>query len=255
MPAADSFAAQARAAAAAVSFLTRVPVGSRLAAGGDDVGRGAVAFPLVGAGIGAAVGAAAAGLAHLLPALAAGGLALALGAALTGAIHLDALADTADALAARSRDRALEIMRDHAIGAYGGTALALDLIVKAAALGALAGHVRVIWYAAAAGGLARAAPVALAATLPNARTNGSGAAFSAGVSSWSATGASLLAAGLAVALLRTDGAALTAVAAMLVVVLAVFFNRWLGGVTGDTLGAAAEITETLALTTAAALVG
>ena len=48
---------------------------------GDDVARGGAAFPLVGAAIGAAVGGTAAGLVHVLPALAAAGIALAVGAA------------------------------------------------------------------------------------------------------------------------------------------------------------------------------
>src|SRR5262245_19528103 len=132
MPAAEA----ARGAAAAVAFLTRIPVGRRVALDGDDVARGSVLFPVVGAAIGAAVGATAAGLAHVLPALVAAGLALALGAALTGALHLDGLADTADALGARGR--ALEAMRDHATGAFGTVALVLDLLVKAGAVAALA---------------------------------------------------------------------------------------------------------------------
>ena len=41
-----------RAVAAAIAFLTRIPVG-RLVLGADDVARGAALFPLVGAGIGA----------------------------------------------------------------------------------------------------------------------------------------------------------------------------------------------------------
>ena len=44
-----------RAAAAAVTFLTRIPVG-RLVLDAGDVGRGAALFPAVGAGIGALVG-------------------------------------------------------------------------------------------------------------------------------------------------------------------------------------------------------
>src|SRR5205823_452731 len=115
-------------------------------------------FPLVGAALGAAVGGAAYGLARIMPSLAAAGIALALGALLTGALHLDGLADTADALGARSREGALAIMRDHAIGTYGATALVLDLVVKTAALAALAGRSRVVLEALAAGALSRATP-------------------------------------------------------------------------------------------------
>lgn len=46
-----------RAVAAAVSFLTVLPVARRVALDGADVARGSVLFPLVGAGIGALSGA------------------------------------------------------------------------------------------------------------------------------------------------------------------------------------------------------
>src|SRR3954465_10897282 len=94
-----------RAAAAAIAFLTRLPVGRLVDLDGDDVGRGAPLFPLVGAALGAAV----AGLAILLngplPALPSAAVAVAVGTLLTGALHLDALADTADALGGDSRER------------------------------------------------------------------------------------------------------------------------------------------------------
>src|SRR5581483_2417227 len=98
-----------RAAAAAVAFLTRIPVSLPLTAA--DVARGAVLFPVVGAGIGAAVGGTADALARPLTPTLAAVLGVALGSALTGALHLDGLADTADALGATTRERALEIMR------------------------------------------------------------------------------------------------------------------------------------------------
>ena len=64
-------AASLRAAAAAVTFLTRVPLGRKVALDGADVARGALLFPLVGAGVGALSGAVAV-IAHpRLPALAA----------------------------------------------------------------------------------------------------------------------------------------------------------------------------------------
>ena len=57
---------------------------------------------------------------------------------LTGALHLDGLADTADALGACDRERALEIMRDSRTGSFGAAAIALAVLVEAAALGGLA---------------------------------------------------------------------------------------------------------------------
>ena len=52
-------------------------------------------------------------------------------AVVTGAVHLDGLADTADALGAgRDRVRTLEILRDSRIGAFGALALFFVLVLK-----------------------------------------------------------------------------------------------------------------------------
>ncbi len=250
MPGADTL----RAGAGAIAFLTRLPVGRVVTLDGADVARGAVAFPLVGAGIGAAVGGTAAGLVHVLPPLAAAGIALAAGAALTGALHLDALADTADALTAQ-RERALAIMRDHAIGTYGAVALALDLLIKAAVLAALAANGNALRYAVAAAALGRAAPVVLASALPSVRSEGSGAFLAGRVSPLAALSTGLVAIAIAAAAAGVHGFELAACAGATVVAAGLLFARWLGGATGDTLGATAEVAETLALVTAAALTG
>jgi adenosylcobinamide-GDP ribazoletransferase len=233
----------ARVLPAAVAFLTRVPLGG----GTYDVGAGAALFPVVGAGIGAAVGGTAYGLARVLPALAAAGVALAVGALLTGALHLDGLADSADALGARSREAALAIMRDHAIGSYGAAALVLDLLVKAAALAALAGRARVVLEAVAAGALSRTVPVVLALALPSVRSEGAGASFHVG------RGATAVAVVLAAALAIPAGALLIVVAAASLLLLGAWSQRRFGGRTGDTLGAAVELSETAVLAAAAAL--
>lgn len=244
-----------RGAAAALAFLTRVPVGRRLALDGEDVRRAGPAFPLVGAGLGAVVGGIAASLAGPLSPPLAAALALAAGTLLTGALHLDALADTADALAARSREQALEIMRDHALGAYGAVAIALDLLVKAAALAALARDGNALSFAIAAGALSRAVPVPLAAALPYARP-GEGLARSLTGSAWARAAAAAAAATLIAALVTGfDGLFLLACAIVLVVSLGVAFARWLGGVSGDALGAAVELTELAMLVVGVALAG
>jgi adenosylcobinamide-GDP ribazoletransferase len=228
---------------AAVAFLTRIPVGGA----SFEIGAGAALFPVVGAGVGAAAGGTAYGLARVVPPLVAAGAALAVGVLLTGALHLDGLADTADALGVRSREAALAIMRDHAIGTYGTVALVLDLLVKGGALAALAGRSDVVLEALAAGALSRAVPVVLGLVLPDLREEGAGAMFR--VSPSAAAVAVVLAAALAV----PAGALLIAVAAAAALVLGVWLRRWLGGRTGDTLGAATELVETVVLAAAAAL--
>jgi adenosylcobinamide-GDP ribazoletransferase len=278
--------AELHGALAAVCFLTRLPLGHWTALDGQDVARAGVAFPFVGAGIGATVGALAGALAGRLSALLAVVVALGAGTLLTGALHLDALADTADALGARGRERALEIMRDSTIGAFGAVAIALDLLVKAAALSALVGHDRVVRFAVAAGAVSRTVPVVLAAWQPYARGEGGTGAVAPreggmGVATGS-TGVALGRTGVAsggtgVALARTgwpraaiaaalgmgiaavvaglDGLAVGGCAAVVGLGLGLAYRRWLGGVTGDALGAAVELSETVALVAAVALVG
>lgn len=244
-----------RAIPAAVAFLTRIPVGRWVAFDGDDVTRAGPVFPLVGAAIGGVVGATALGLSGPLSPFVAVALALAVETVLTGALHVDALADTADALGARSREQALAIMRDHAIGSYGAVAIGLDLLIKAGALTMLAGEGHVVGFMVAAGALSRMTPVVLAAALPYARRGeGAGASLTRGgcLRAALAAATALL---IAFAATGDDGMIVAALAAMTVLFLGLGFRHWLAGVTGDALGAAVEVSELAVLVAAAALVG
>jgi adenosylcobinamide-GDP ribazoletransferase len=234
-------------ALAAVSFLTRVPVGRRVEA--TDVARGALFFPVVGAAIGGAT-AGIALLAHLaLSPLLAAALGVAAATLLTGALHLDALADTADALGGATRERRLEIMRDSRLGSFGAAALVLDVLIKLAAIAQLVTAGKALVALVAAGALSRGASVGVAGRLPYARASGTGGVLG-GASSWTAM---FVACAIAVGAFRLDGAIVLGCVAALVVALALAYRRWLGGVTGDTLGAAIELSETLALVVSAAL--
>jgi adenosylcobinamide-GDP ribazoletransferase len=247
-------AASVRAAAAAVAFLTRIPVGRIVAVERKDVERGGIVFPAVGACLGAVAALAAVGLHERLSATLSAALGVALVVALTGAFHVDALADTVDGLGAVSRERALEIMRDSRIGGFGATAIALDLVVRTAALAQLLDGPHAVASFVAAGALARAAALALAATLAYAQPEpGRGSVFASGLPRATATGAVLLAAAIAVGVRGLDGAVLVGAAVGLTVLLGLAFRSWLGGVTGDALGATTEATETLTLVAAAAL--
>src|SRR5262249_16332787 len=145
---------------------------------------------------------------------------------------------------ARPREAALAIMRDHAIGTYGTVALVLDLLVKAAALAALAGRSRVVLEALAAGALSRAGPVVLGLLLPARRREGAGAVFVV------TPAAAVVAVVLAGALAVPADPLLIAVAAAAAIVIGAWLRRWLGGRTGDTLGAATELVETTVLAAA-----
>ena len=167
--------------------------------------------------------------------------------ALTGAFHLDGLADTLDATGAMARERSLEIMRDSRIGSFGTAGLALALLVSVAVIAQLVAGGGVLGSMVAAGAVSRGAAVGLAGIVPYARPEGGVLTGRLGL--WGVP----VAAAIAVAALRLDGLVVLAAAAAVAVVLGLVFRAWLGGVTGDTLGAASETTELVALVVAAAL--
>jgi adenosylcobinamide-GDP ribazoletransferase len=235
---------------AAIAFLTRVPLGRLARVEADDVGRGAWLFPLVGGAVGGACGLLADVTATWLPALAAGALAVGLAALLTGALHLDALADTADALGGTTCERALEIMRDHAIGAFGATALIVVCVLDAALLGTLAQTDDAALVGLAAGAAGRAAMLPQGLVLPYARAGEGQGRVLAGVSAVT-VGAGLVLAGLLALPAGSAGLWGAGAAALAAVAVSLLARRRFGGVTGDVLGATAKLAETAALTAAA----
>jgi adenosylcobinamide-GDP ribazoletransferase len=246
-------AASLRAVAGALSFLTIVPVGRIVALDARDVARGTLFFPLVGAGVGALTGGVASVLHPWLPAFTAAGVAVAVAVLFTGAMHVDALADTFDATGGRSRERALEIMRDSRLGTFGASALALDLLLKVGAVAALLGRGGAVPALIAAGALSRAASPPLAALLSYPHAGQGPGSVLTRVSRSAAAAAVLLGVSISVLAVKSDAAWLAAAAAVLVIGLGLVYSRWLGGATGDCLGAATEMCETVVLVLAAGL--
>jgi len=238
-----------RAVAGAAGFLTLLPLGRRLEIARGDVARGAWSFPLVGAVLGAAVAGVAIAAHLVLPPLAAAALAGAFGLVATGALHLDGLADSADGLGGRSPERALEIMRDHAVGAYGAAAITLDLTLRVVLLGALLEHGEALAALVVAGAVSRAAVLPLARWLPYARTEpGPGAALSGRLSRERVVAGIAIATALSLTVVGLDGLAVIAFSVPVVLAIGLMTRRRLNGVTGDVLGATVELVELTALT-------
>ncbi len=238
--------------AVAAGFLTRLPLGRRAPAGPDVLLRAAPLFPLVGAALGAAVAGVAVAALLGLPPLAAGALAVSFELAVTGALHADGLADSADGLGGHDRERSLEIMRDHSLGAYGACALGIDLLLKATALGALAERDAILAVVAAAA-LSRAVALPLAAALPYARPGAGTGRLLAGASPVPAALGVALALAVALAAVGLDALVLALVVSAVAAAVALLARRRLGGITGDVLGAAIELSSTAALLAAVAL--
>jgi len=122
----------------AVGFFTRIPVPNFPDFNTDDLNFSAKYFPLVGVVVGA-VGAGAFTLgAKLLPDSVAILFSMAMTIYITGAFHEDGLADSADGLGgAWDKERILTIMQDSRLGTYGAVALFLMLFAKFQVLNSL----------------------------------------------------------------------------------------------------------------------
>jgi adenosylcobinamide-GDP ribazoletransferase len=212
--------------------------------------------PVVGAGIGLILGGALVGLRSLgTPALVSGVTVVALAALLTRALHLDGLADTADALGSyRTGADALEIMKRPDIGPFGVVALVLILLLDSSAIAATAGRSSVqlllldLVVAAATGRLA--VTWACRAGVPAARPDGLGALVAGTVGRPTlaiATGAMLALSIAAVPGRPWQGPAAVAAALSATLLLTHQAVRRFGGITGDVLGAAGELATAVVL--------
>ena len=193
------------------------------------------------------------GLARIgVPALVAALLVLAATALATRGMHLDGLADTADGLGCYGPpERALAVMRDGGAGPFAVVTLVLVLGLQAAALARLAAEPG-RWPAVVVAVLAGRCAFAWCCRrgVPAARPDGLGALV-AGTQPWFAgvLGAVAVAAAsvAAVPARPWQGPLGVLLAAALVVLLAAHTRRRFGGVTGDVLGAAAELASTAVL--------
>jgi len=239
----------------ALQFFTRVPVTGRLAQWVGFSPRmlqdSAAHFPAVGYLVGAVGAAVFAGALAWWPPAVAAVLSTIATVLLTGAFHEDGLADVADGLGGSpDRERALEIMRDSRIGAFGAIALVLALALKLALLTALAvqGAAPAAIGIVAAHVLSRLAPLAAMRALPYVGGEGGKAKPMAERVSGGALGIAVLwslpvvaAAGWVHGPART--VALLAVAAMATWLLGRWFRARLRGFTGDGLGATQQVCE------------
>ncbi|HBX54927.1 adenosylcobinamide-GDP ribazoletransferase [Pseudomonas sp. UBA2684] len=226
----------------AVQFLTRLPISLAGLPTPVQIGRSQLWYPLVGLLLGLLLVAVQA-LLDATPVLLQAALLLALWVGLSGGLHLDGLADSADAWVGGFGDRehTLAIMQDPRSGPIAVVVLVLLLLLKFAALVALldAGHG--LWLLLAPW-LARGLLPLLFLTTPYVRAGGLGQALAEHVPRrplpWV-----LASHAAAVLLFGWPGVLALLVAAGLFVYLRRMMLNRLGGSTGDTAGALLELVE------------
>lgn len=232
----------------ALQFLTRIPVQSSVQWQGPVMGRSVLYYPLVGLLTGLILVL----LFNLLAQqslLLAAAIVLAVWVLITGGLHLDGLADSADAWAGGlgNKERTLEIMKDPRSGALAIVILVLALLVKFSAI--VAALELNQWQALLiAPILGRSAVVLLFLTTPYVRDQGLGSDMAKYLSVRAAWLVLLVVVGFVVFISGLQLSVLVIATAM--------FMFWLlrrmmllriGGMTGDTAGALIELMEVLVL--------
>ncbi|MGL4858605.1 MAG: adenosylcobinamide-GDP ribazoletransferase [Enterobacteriaceae bacterium] len=234
----------------ALQFLTTIPVPLKTPGTAQQFARSSLYYPLVGILLGSLLWAGSL-LITPLPLVLQSALLLTFWVALTGALHLDGLADTADAWIGGlgDKERTLAIMKDPCCGPVAVVSIMLLLLLKFAALYALLQHqlgsllLLVPW-------ISRCQLPLLWLTAPYIRDGGAGVALQdylpRKVAPW------VILVSLLPMLLFGWTGGLVIVSGMLCFILfRGLFMRRLGGFTGDMAGTMLELTECIILLTLA----
>lgn len=234
--------------AAAIRFLTIIPVPGDGEKDGSFFGGALFYFTITGIIIGAGGALFSYLLAGLLPPLVAAVILTIFLSVVSGFLHLDGLADSFDGLlSARPAHQCLEIMRDSRVGVMGAAAIAAVFLLKAATIFSI-DHQELIVAMLIVPAAGRTSIVAMMLILPYARkNNGLGELFYTGVNRWAAI-VSFLVLGALTLLFSPSRFFLI----FFVLILTVGIFSWIcktkmGGATGDTLGAVCELSETTIL--------
>jgi adenosylcobinamide-GDP ribazoletransferase len=166
-------------------------------------------------------------------------------AAITGGLHLDGLADTADGFFShKNKSRILEIMRDSRMGPMGGITLIFCLLFKVFGISGI--DIRIAWpILLVAPAISRFSLVAGLIFMKNVRGS-----ESLGTHLYQKGNFKLLVMGLIpVVILFTWNFSIAififGIALATISFALIYFHKRIDGVTGDTLGALSEITETI----------
>jgi adenosylcobinamide-GDP ribazoletransferase len=232
----------------ALSFLTILPAGRGKLPGQRELARSMAFFPLVGLVIGGFLALAYYLLSSFLPKTLAIWLTIGFLAFLTRGLHLDGFADTMDGLACGgSREKILEVMRDSRIGAFGVISLVFLIGAQYFALDHLSGHslsgpliLMVV--------LGKASMVLVCYRSPYARSgNGLAKPFTENLGRREIAISSILTIGISWVSTGLRGWVVFLGVCLFSLVYRRLVIRRLGGITGDVLGAANELSEILSL--------
>jgi adenosylcobinamide-GDP ribazoletransferase len=232
----------------ALQFLTRIPVKFREIPTDEQTAKSLLAYPLIGVGIGAVLVIAYLALQDT-SALLRSALILTLWVGITGALHLDGLADSADALVGGfgDKNKTLAIMKDPNCGPVGVVVLILILLLKFSVLFSLSEQNLVLLLLAPA--IARTTILWSFLNIPYVRQGGLGQSFSDFIAYKKTAQWLVVYALLLLFFLNGLGLVLLLATVITLYLLKSIQVARIEGMTGDTLGAQVEIIEVIILIT------
>ncbi len=166
---------------------------------------------------------------------------------LTGGIHLDGLADTADAfLSRKNKEGMLEIMRDSHIGVMGVLSLISIILLKISFLSSISTLSKIVSLILMCA-LSRWSLVLAIFLFPYARQEGKARVFIEGINLKIFSFATVITLVIAVATWGLKGLFVLLLVAICAYLAGKFIKRKINGITGDTLGALCELNELIVL--------
>jgi adenosylcobinamide-GDP ribazoletransferase len=238
----------------ALSFLTLFTTPDKYKSEPGDLAESVYYFMVVGVAIGGAIALIDTALLSNLPVWVSAVITVILMSAVSGGLHMDGLADSADAfLSGAGKERALEIMKDSACGPMGAYTILSVFMLKVASIASMAPDAR--WMAIVVAPLAgRCAMVAALSVMAYVRkSDGLGTAFDPGQNRAGLKWAAIVLYGACLVVFGSSGFWVATGATGVAILFMRYCNKKLGGMTGDTYGALCEITEAAALIVASAL--
>lgn len=230
-----------------LTFLTRIPIRINFTFGEEDFGKTLRYFPIAGMVIGSLVslGMYIFGMiAYELGAI----IGVFLGIMLTGGLHLDGVMDTADGVfSARSKEKMLEIMKDSRVGAHGVTAGIILILFKFVVYQIVLKQDNFIWFIIMSFILSRWVLVFVTLNFEGARKEGIAQIFI----KYKRPGDFFVASMFTLMPVIVFAKWISLIPVFITIIIIWLISRYLvnllGGLTGDTYGAMAEMSEVLFL--------
>ena len=226
----------------ALQFLTRIPVQLKQQVTEKQIAESLLFYPFVGLLIGLVLYISNFMLSDTNDMLCAV-IVLIIWVLITGALHLDGLADSADALVGGfgDKDKTLAIMKDPYCGPVGVVSIVLVLLLKFVVIYSLTPELNVLLILSPC--LARASVLWSFLTTPYVRGNGLGSAMAKNFSRFSLNIILVLISIFILLYFGWMGLTIVFVSYLIMFLIKHILMKRIGGMTGDTLGAQIEILE------------